>query len=301
VQAYFDVLTAEAAYRTRVQDSRLARETVEAAQRREAGGAAGRNDTLQAETAFARAQLSEQRGAGDARKAMATLVYTLGIPAGTTLTMPRENPAPTQQIVADLKQWLEIAEKTHPAIIAAQKQWKAAQSKVTSARSQGLPTIDFGTSFYQNGYPNQTVQATRSNTTIVGVTLTIPLFDGFSRNYRIREAQAQAEHNKALLQDTEREVLGDVVKVHVDAVSTASELGSSAMLLESAQAALVSSRNRYALGVADILEVLNAQSALIDAQQERIRVESDWRTARLRLRAAAGVLGRRRIAQTDAP
>lgn len=301
VQTWFDAVSAQAAYRARSESLRLAAQTFEAARRREARGASGRSDTLQAQTALARAQLAQQRAADDADKAMATLVYTLGIPAGSRLVLPQDSPEPIRQEIADLSSWLDVARRQHPAIIAAQKQWQAAQGKIASVRSQGMPTVDFGVSFYQNGYPNQGIQTARSNTTIIGLTLTVPLFEGFTRTYRVREAQAQAEQDEAQIQDTEREVLSDVVKAHADAVSSLNELGSSRTLLESAQLALMSSRNRYEHGVADILEVLNAQSALADAQQERVRCETDWRSARLRLRAAAGVLGRERIAQTDPP
>jgi outer membrane protein len=49
---------------------------------------------------------------------------------------------------------------------------------------------------------------------------------------------------------------------------------------------------RTILDRGDILEFLSTQSALSDAQQERIRSLAEWRSARLRLLAAAGMLGR---------
>lgn len=254
---------------------------------------------LQAQTALARARLASQRAADEADKAMSMLVYTLGIAAGTRLALPEDSPEPAAQGVDELAAWLEKAKRQHPAITAAQKQWQATRSRIASVRSQGMPTVDLGVSFYQNGYPNQGLQTARSNTTIIGVTLTIPLFEGFARTYKVREAQAQAEQDEARVQDTERQVLGDVVKAHADAVAALGELDASRELLDSAQLALTSSRRRYDHGVADILEVLNVQAALADAQQERVRSESDWRSARLRLRAAAGVLGRRLLAETD--
>jgi outer membrane protein len=41
-----------------------------------------------------------------------------------------------------------------------------------------------------------------------------------------------------------------------------------------------------------ILEMLNTQSALADAQMEHIRCQADWNSARLRLLASAGKMGR---------
>ena len=51
-------------------------------------------------------------------------------------------------------------------------------------------------------------------------------------------------------------------------------------------------RRRYDKGAADILELLTAELEHADAQQERVRCISEWRSARLRLLADAGALGR---------
>lgn len=65
----------------------------------------------------------------------------------------------------------------------------------------------------------------------------------------------------------------------------------SATLVEAAQAAVGSATRRYGKGVSDILELLSTQNTLADAHQERIRCLADWHAARLKLVAAAGVLG----------
>jgi len=122
------------------------------------------------------------------------------------------------------------------------------------------------------------------------------LFEGFSRTYKIREAQAQSEKSEAQLQDTELQILIEVVKAHADALSSFENLHASQQLLDATQAAVNSSQIRYDKGAADILELLSTQSALADAQQERVRCISDWRSARLRLMSNSGVLGKEDIA-----
>ncbi|WP_162086228.1 TolC family protein [Sulfuriferula nivalis] len=59
-----------------------------------------------------------------------------------------------------------------------------------------------------------------------------------------------------------------------------------------AQESLNSSKRKYEKGAADILEILNTQTALSDAQQEQIRCMAEWRSARLRLLASTGLMGR---------
>ncbi len=120
----------------------------------------------------------------------------------------------------------------------------------------------------------------------------MPFFDGFSRTYKIRGAQAQAEQQEANLQDTEYNILMEVVKTHADASASMQNLHASEKLLDTAQASQSSSQRRYEKGAADILEILNTQKALSDAQQERIRSLAEWRSARLRLLANVGVMGR---------
>ena len=69
-------------------------------------------------------------------------------------------------------------------------------------------------------------------------------------------------------------------------------LSASAALVDAAQAAMAASRQRYDHGEADLLEMLNAESALADAHQERIRALAEWQAARLKLLAGVGILGR---------
>lgn len=215
----------------------------------------------------------------------------MGLPTGSLVQLPDRVEAGTPERVEALAQWLDDAQMRHPAIVAARAQWDAAKLKIVSTRAEGLPTLDFSTNYSQNGYPNQGLQASPSHVSTIGVTLSIPLFEGFARTYKIRGAQAQAEQSEAQLQDTAHQVLTEVVKAHADALSSLGNLESSENLLTAALAAVASSEKRYTKGVADILELLATQSALADAQQERIRCLAEWRSARLRLFASAGLFG----------
>lgn len=292
IGGYFDAMTSQAVMQARTDSAGLAEETLDATRRREVRGVASIDDILQAQTALAKARLGGQRAIGDYRKAVSVLKYAMGLREDIEIRLPGNVDTPRAQVIADLKSWLAATEKSHPAILAAEAKLKAAQAKIESVRAEGLPTVDFTYNFYQNGYPNQGLQATSSNTTMLGVVLTIPFFDGFAHTYKVRGAQAQAEQTDAQLLDTEQQILSEVVKAHADALSSLDNLSASQTLLEAAQASVESSRKRYDKGAADILELLSAQAALADARQERIRCLAEWQAARLRLLASAGMLGR---------
>ena len=289
---YFEALTAQATIKSKAQSEQFAQRALEATLRREDKGVSAKSDTLQAQTALAKAQLASNRAQGDYHKALATLVFAMGLTTRSKLILQDPQVQTQKQAHKDLDEWLEAAQKEHPAIKAAKAKWDSSQEKITTARSEGLPTIDFAGNFYKNGYPNQGLQPTKSNTTTIGFVITFPLFEGFSRTYKIRGAQAQAEQAQAQMEEVEHQILTEIVKSYADAMSSVGNLDASGKLLEAANSAVQSSVKRYHVGAADILELLTTQTALAEAQQEKIRCISEWRSARLRLLASAGLLGK---------
>ncbi len=292
VGAYFEAMTAQATLKARTQAVELATGTWQTTQRREARGAAAVSDTLQAAAALTKAKLALSRAQGDAQKTRSVLLYAMGLPLDMPWRLPEEHAATAEANVDDLAQWLHEAQHKHPAIAAARAQLAASKAKIQAVQAEGLPTLDYTQNHYQNGYPNQGLLPTSSKVNTAGFTLNMPLFEGFARTYKVRGAQAQSEQSEAQLQDTELQVLMEVVKAHADAQSSLENLQASQQLLSATEAAVQSSQKRYDKGAADILELLSTQSALAEAQQERVRCLSDWRSARLRLMSSAGLLGR---------
>jgi len=296
VSAYFDAQTARANVRMRQEYRALAEETVLATQRRAQRGLGSHSDTLQAASALAKAALGASRADGEFQKARAVLVYTLGLPAEAGVILDDDADAPVAGLSEDLHTWLALAKARHPAIVAAQAQLAAARERVAVSESEGRPSIDLTANIYQNGRPNQGLSAASTRETLVGISLNIPLFDGFARHYKVRGALAQAGQREAEAQDVKQQTLMELVKTHAEASTALANLAASQAWLDAARDAQASVQRKFGLGAADILEMLNTQSALLEAQQERIRCQAEWRSARLRLLASAGVLGRETIA-----
>ena len=296
VSAYFDAQTARANVRMREEYQALANETVLATQRRAQRGLGSHSDTLQATSALAKAALGASRADGEFQKARAVLVYTLGLPAEAGVILDDDADAPVAGLSEDLHTWLALAQARHPAIVAAQAQLAAARERVAVSESEGRPSIDLTANIYQNGRPNQGLSAASTRETLVGISLNIPLFDGFARHYKVRGALAQAGQREAEAQDVKQQTLMELVKTHAEASTALANLAASQAWLDAARDAQASVQRKFGRGAADILEMLNTQSALLEAQQERIRCQAEWRSARLRLLVSAGVLGREAIA-----
>ncbi|MFX1678345.1 TolC family protein [Mitsuaria sp. CC2] len=288
IQAYFAALQARATLEARQQAARQAARTLAAAERREERGIAGRSDTLQAETALARARLARQRAQSDVDKSFSSLGYVIGAAVGTPLTLPPRPQSVDDTPLPELAALLDDARLNHPAILAARAQRDADNRKVSATLSQGRPTVDFSLSHQRNGSSNQVPAAGRSSTLSAGFTVNIPIFDGYSNKYQVQRARAQAQTSEAQVVDVEQQVLSELVTAVSDVRSSRASLDASKQLLDTANAALESADNRYQRGVGDILELINAQNALSDALESQAQCESLWHAARLKLLADIG-------------
>ncbi|WP_039785501.1 TolC family protein [Herbaspirillum huttiense] len=296
VGLYYDAHSARAAQQSRERSLALARQILEAAIKREQRGVGALPETLQARTFVARAELELARAIGQHKRALVALAVGLGllgesedVPALTLSSEVEEDPLGLEQ---NLPGWLQSARQYHPAILAARAQVEAAREKVKVARSEGLPTLDMSASRYINGRPNQGGGNRGDRDTVVGLNLHIPIFDGFANGYKVDGAQAQLEMREAELREVQAQVLGDIATTYAEATTALRSMASARGLLEAAQRSVESVRRKYDTGAADIVEMLNAQTALADAELERIRALGEWRSARLRLLANAGEMGR---------
>lgn len=296
VGLYYDAHSARATQQARERSLQLARQVLETAIKREQRGVGALPETLQARSFVAKAELELARATGQHKRSLVALAVGLGLldeagdaPALSLSTEVEEDPLGLEQ---NLPGWLQSARQYHPAILAARAQVEAAREKVKVARSEGLPTLDLSASRFVNGRPNQGGGSRGDRETVVGLNLNIPAFEGFARNYKIDGAQAQVELREAELRDVQAQVLGDIATTYVEATTALRSMASARSLLEAAQRAVESVRRKYDAGAADIVEMLNAQSGLSDAELERIRSLGEWRSARLRLLANAGEMGR---------
>jgi outer membrane protein len=302
VKTYFDAMTAASALKAKTKDEEIAKSTLNSAKEREAKGSIAQADTLRAATALAKASLEKNRAMGDYQKAVAVLGRYLGLPGNAELSMPAELNEQLGGVVEsrELSLWLEEAQKNHPAIVAARKQLAATKDGVVMAKSAGLPTVNLTGNYYQNTRPGEAVTPSGARETTIILGLSIPIFDGFASTYKLRSAQAEVEKDAETLADKEQQVAMEIIRAYADTTSALRNLDASATLLASAESALAVSRRRYDKGAADIIEILSTQTALADAQNERVRCLAEWHSARLQLLANAGRMGRFAVADTAA-
>ncbi|QUO30527.1 TolC family protein [Burkholderia cenocepacia] len=297
-ETFYAVRDAQASLDSARQTEAIAHESLMEATAKHEAGAGTLADELQARTSYRRAVLDRVSAEGDANTATGTLAVALGLEANAAVRIaPREHGMDadaSDDIATGIDQLIDEAKQSHPKLVAAHAKLDAARANVDAVRAQGRPTISLVGNLTQNN-PSTQQQAqstpiTRSRGSTIGVQVTIPLFEGFASGYRIVQARAQADAQEAGLRDTELQVSLDVWKSYHAVQTDALNLINSRALLDDAQHALEIARGRYREGVGTFTDLLNAQTALADAQKQRVLAVSKWRTARLKLAASLGKL-----------
>ncbi|MGV2293298.1 TolC family protein [Trinickia sp. YCB016] len=291
-QAYLDAATAAASLEAARLAQDMAQQVQEAASAKHQAGAGTLADELQAETAYSKAVLSRVTEEGKFKTAEGKLAIMMGFDADTPLALASQDSPPADAYFLDaIDSLITEAQQQHPKLRAARASLDAARSQVDVAREQGLPTVSLTGSLSRNNPVDQQTANTSLRERVIGIQISIPLFEGFARGYRIEDAQAQAKAAEADLADAERQVAEEVWSSYQALISATGSLNETKTLVKIAGESLRVARGRYRAGVGTIIELLNAQSAAADAQQEQVHSFAMWRSARLKLAESLGQLG----------
>lgn len=124
---------------------------------------------------------------------------------------------------------------------------------------------------------------------VVGVTLNIPIFDGLSKHYNIRQNEVTRDVIKMNMEDTERQ-LRIAHKGYMNQIATYIENYYAAVsTLEMAQKSYDIAAKMYELGKATLTELNDAQLALVQSQLTMSQAVYNFKVAKAKLEELQGV------------
>jgi outer membrane protein TolC len=272
-QAYYQYLSAKALAKAELATVKEAQTNLDAAQERHKVGVGTIADVLQAKTALSQAQLTLETIRGQIQTTRGALATAMGLPANISfdIDLPPEG-LPLAHISEEVDHFIEQAQTKRPDLAAARSLASQAEVHVRTVKAVRYPsllaTANIGRTFYEN-------TGSHADTSLAGLQLQIPLFNGFSREYDILKAEGQAEAAKAHLASLEQAVVLQVWTSYYNFKTAEQRVRSSEDLLESAKQSYDVALGRYKAGVGRILDLLSAQGGLENARAERISAYTD--------------------------
>jgi len=283
----------------------MALSSVNAATARVDKGIAAISDQLQAQTSYAEAVVNHTKAQTEWQNALGVLASDMDLRPST----PIELPDVTDGAVSDdafsesVDALIEAALRDSPTVREAEANVRAARAEAERIRKEGAPRLSFVGQYNFNNKPTGLQQGVpplpaRHREWYLGLQLSIPIFEGFSRTYQVKQAHAQTGLRMDSLSEARQKIGLEVWSGYHSVKGSTANLGHSATLLALAQRSYEAALRRYQAGVGHILELLNAQSGLAGAKRQRIHALTEWRSARLQLAAALGKLEMRSVEGT---
>jgi outer membrane protein len=291
VNAFYQVHASRAILNASIETERLSQESFKSAEAKYIAGVATPADKLQAQTSFANATLTKLRNEGTLKVAYGNLANVMGAPANINFQITDSKLDDIPELVdQDIDALIEQARLQRPDLMASEAQLKASLAKIEAVKADAKPKLRIDASNQYDEYnPNPLIQGSQ-NTSQLGIFLSIPLFEGYKPTYLIRSAEATAELNASKRDQLKLQVSLDVWTAYQNLKTANESITASNVLLLSAEESSRVALGRYKEGVGNIIDTLNAQSALANAKQQKIQSVLNWNIARTTLAQSIGVL-----------
>ncbi len=219
------------------------------------------------------------------RRAVLQLLRTMGLNLSVEVELSDKLSYQTVDTAA-VEALLETARKGRSDLKAQAQHQENARLNYSAVEAERLPSInafgDYGTigSEIVGAHPTHTV----------GIQLKVPLFDGGRRASRREESLAQVREEEIRTRDLGLQVELDV-RLALDSLRSAdTQVQTSREGLMLAQSELEQAQRRYQAGVANSLEVTDAQTRLDRARANQVDALYSHNLARMELAAATGAI-----------
>ncbi len=291
--SYYDVLVNQELTRVTQERVTRARQGLAVARARVTSGAAVQTDSLQLVLELIRAQVEGLRQRNALRTAQLELGRRVGASAPVD-AVPADTAAPPPLPIS-LTDAVRIGLDQGPQYRTARANESSADAALRAERGDYLPVLSIG-GVHQR-YDTQLFPGA-SNITSVTFSLSFPLWDNGQREIELSRARVNRDVARAIREDLERAVRRDVSSAYdtYETATAAVELARVAVTV--AQQSYRMQDLRYRSGASTILDLLDSQVSLAEAEAGLVQARYQTRLALAQLEA---ILGRRLFSNKDAP
>jgi outer membrane protein TolC len=179
---------------------------------------------------------------------------------------------------------LEEARKLRAELKAQKEREQSARLNYGAVKAERLPTLNASANYGSIGTEVTGAQPTYD----YGFSLRVPLFDGGRRDARRGESLSQYRQEQTRTHDVEQQVELDVRLAFDSIASAAVEVSTAREGVDLSEKELAQAKRRYQAGVANSLEITDAQTRLDRARDNLIIALYNYNISRIDLATATG-------------
>lgn len=212
------------------------------------------------------------------------LARVIGLPLGQPYSPAEEFPfQPLRDLTEDTA--LRRAQADRADLQAADASVRAAQNNVKAAHAEHLPSVNVNADF---GAAGTTPSFHSTGVYTVSGTLTIPIYEGGRIRGDVDQANAALKQRQAERADVHAQADQDVRQAFIDLNAAADQVSVAQSNVGLSHESLAQSRDRFLAGVTDTVEVVQAEQAVVQADDDLISSVYQHNLAKLSLARAMG-------------
>lgn len=155
-------------------------------------------------------------------------------------------------------------------------------------RSTYLPTLNAFGSYQQSMFANKLSEGQWFPTTVVGLNLNVPIFDGLNKKAKIQRARLDLELAQNQRTELQRVIDMEVLNARINYLNAQERMRSQQKNMALAERIYQTTQVKYREGVGSSLEIVQAEQSLYQTQQNYQQALYDLLTAKTALDKALG-------------
>lgn len=296
VSLFYDVINSKQLLTVAQDDLLREQKNYETISERNKLGAVTLADVYAQQVNLGNAELAEIRAKNNLESSKADLLYYLGLDVLQEYNFPDEFTVEELDMIKSRinKEYDNVSVLVSDAMNnrfdykSALLQLESANDGITIARSGHFPRLTNSMGF--SSFTNKPGNLFDSKSYSVGLTLSIPIFSGFSVDDRVEVATVNAMNREVELTDLERDIKRNIKKTYLDLQAAEKSLIVSEKNVEAAEENLRIEEEKYNLGSSRLLDVLVARTNYTNARVNFINAQFAYIVLSEQLKYYIGVL-----------
>lgn len=248
-------------------------------------GLASRSDILKAEVELSNSNLTLIKAKNDFLAAKGNLNLLLGLSADSPISIIDDLAIIEQNQFQEFDELKKQSYQNRPELKKFNEQLNVQKSSIQIAKGDFLPTLSADASYNYGG----TEMSSLKENWVYGLTLSIPLFSGFSTKARVAEEEIALKGLEKQFESLSQQVSLDVWNSYLNIKETDERIINAKTFLENAQENLRIAEGQYREGAGSMIEVIDAQTNYVIADQTFIQSLADYKVAVASLKRATGI------------
>lgn len=287
-QAFWSLEGAKALVSAQEATIRSAEVSLAAAEERHKAGLATAADVWQAKAFLAQTRLNLETVRGQVASARGVLANAAGLPllpspevSDLPETVPLDKAAPAVEA-------LMAEARKRPDLASLEAQVRRSEARVRMTESDGRPYLSASAGY---GHIFNSMNDTVSQNYAFGLTLRIPLFNGYSSAWNRASARSDMEAARGRLSVAQQQAVLSVWTAFQDLRTAGDRVRACVELISAAESSYEVALGRYQSGVGTVVDMVTALATLEQARGQSVRARADWFLAASRLAWATGKAG----------